>query len=89
MIFEAHHADYLVRLFSENLSYDELATRMSKQFRVRITARSRMFQGYLLLTARAGDWLRRSVTITVGSANGSEGDQEWPKPNSLPASLSG
>ena len=38
MIFEAHHADYLARLFSENLSNDELATRMSKQFRVRITA---------------------------------------------------
>ena len=38
MIFEAHHADYLVRLLGEILSNDELATRMSKQFRVRITA---------------------------------------------------
>ena len=38
MIFNAHHADYLVRLFSENFSNDELAIRMSKQFRVRITA---------------------------------------------------
>jgi hypothetical protein len=38
MIFNAHHADYLVRFFSENLSNDELAIRMSKQFRVRITA---------------------------------------------------
>ena len=38
LIFDAHHADYLVRLLSENLSNDEMATRLSKQFRVRITA---------------------------------------------------
>jgi hypothetical protein len=38
MIFDAHHADYLAQLFSENLSNDELAARLSKQFRVRITA---------------------------------------------------
>ena len=38
MVFNVHHADYLVRLFSENLSNDELATRLSKQFGVRITA---------------------------------------------------
>jgi hypothetical protein len=38
LVFDAHHADYLVRLFSENLSNGELAAQMSKQFRVRITA---------------------------------------------------
>jgi hypothetical protein len=37
MVFNDHHADYLVWLFSENLSNDELATRLSKQFGVRIT----------------------------------------------------
>ena len=31
MVFNDHHADYLVWLFSENLSNDELATRLSKQ----------------------------------------------------------
>jgi hypothetical protein len=39
MVFNDHHADYLVWLFSENLSNDELATRLSKQFRIRITGR--------------------------------------------------
>jgi hypothetical protein len=38
LIFDAHHADYLARLVSENLSNDKLAARLSKQFRVRITA---------------------------------------------------
>src|SRR3984885_6249902 len=37
MVFNDHHADYLVWLFSENLSNDEPATRLSKQFGVRIT----------------------------------------------------
>jgi hypothetical protein len=37
LIFDANHADFLVQLLSENLSYDELAARLSKQFKVRIT----------------------------------------------------
>jgi hypothetical protein len=39
LIFDARHADYLVRLLSESPSNDELAAHLSKQFRVRITAR--------------------------------------------------
>jgi hypothetical protein len=38
VIFDSEHADYLVELLSESLSNDELATRMSKHFKVRITA---------------------------------------------------
>jgi hypothetical protein len=37
-IFDSEHADYLIQLLSESLSNDELATRMSRQFKVRITA---------------------------------------------------
>ena len=38
LIFDAHHADYLARFLSENLSNDEMATRLSKRFKYRITA---------------------------------------------------
>jgi hypothetical protein len=38
LIFDSEHADYLVQLLSESLSNDELAIRMSRQFKVRITA---------------------------------------------------
>jgi hypothetical protein len=37
-VFDSEHADYLIQLLSESLSNDELATRMSRQFKVRITA---------------------------------------------------
>jgi hypothetical protein len=38
LIFDSEHADYLVQLLNESLSNDELAARMSRQFKVRITA---------------------------------------------------
>jgi hypothetical protein len=38
-IFTADHADYLVQLLGDDLSNDQLAARMSKHFKVRITAR--------------------------------------------------
>jgi hypothetical protein len=38
LIFDSGHADYLIQLLSESLSNDELAARMSRQFKVRITA---------------------------------------------------
>jgi hypothetical protein len=59
LIFDARHADYLLRLCSENLSNDELAARLSKQFRVRITAG----QVGALLTRmrRPGDAIYRAV----------------------------
>jgi hypothetical protein len=37
-MFDAEHADYLIQLLGESLSNDELAVRMSRQFKVRITA---------------------------------------------------
>ena len=37
-IFDPEHADYLIQLMNESLSNDELATRMSRQFKIRITA---------------------------------------------------
>jgi hypothetical protein len=36
-MFDSEHADYLIQLLSESLSNDELAVRMSRQFKVRIT----------------------------------------------------
>jgi hypothetical protein len=36
-MFDSEHADYLIQLLSESFSNDELAVRMSRQFKVRIT----------------------------------------------------
>lgn len=37
-MFDSAHADYLLQLLGESLSNDQLAMRMSRQFKVRITA---------------------------------------------------
>ena len=37
-IFGSEHADYLIQLLGEGLSNDALAARMSRQFKIRITA---------------------------------------------------
>ena len=58
-IFTSEHADYLVQLLNEDLTNDQLAARMSKQFKVRITANQ--VGGLLTRLRRPTDPMYRAV----------------------------
>jgi len=58
-IFNSDHADYLAQLLSESLTNEQLATRMSKQFKVRITAGQ--ISGLLTRMRKPADPIYRAV----------------------------
>ncbi len=57
--FNSDHADYLAQLLSESLTNDQLATRMSKHFKVRITAGQ--ISGLLTRMRKPADPIYRAV----------------------------
>jgi hypothetical protein len=58
-IFNSDHADYLIQLLTESLTNEQLAMRMSKQFKVRITAGQ--VSGLLTRMRRPTDPIYRAV----------------------------